>query len=66
MLTNPQVDPLTNSSPYGIDAESKTLKLRLPFDLLEPEHFRVQDKKSTGEPEDQDYQQEKEKKQREL
>jgi hypothetical protein len=42
------------------------LKLRLPFDLLEPEHFRVQDKKSTGEPEDQDYQQEKEKKQREL
>jgi hypothetical protein len=62
MLTNPQVNPLTNNSPYGIDADSKPLKLRLPFDLLEPEHFSVPVKKSSSdeEPEDEGNQKEKE------
>jgi hypothetical protein len=70
VLTYPQVNPLTNSSPYGIDADSKPLKLRLPFDLLEPKHFRVQVKKSTSKkpkkPEDEENKEEKERKQREL
>ena len=52
-----------------IDAvDSKPLKLRFPFDLLEPEHFSVPVKKSSSdeEPEDEGNQKERERIQREL
>ena len=47
MIANPQAYPLVNSKAYIIDANtnSKKLKLRLPFDLLKPEHFKTKKKK---------------------